>query len=365
VIEIPFELKDRRYAASIGHGLLDSLPELLPGIAGRPCLVVSNRRVWSLHGARLERALRLVGPTSRVLIPDGERFKSARSLARVHDALAAAGISRDGAVIAFGGGVVTDLAGFAAASWMRGIDWVALPTTLLAMVDAALGGKVGINHAAGKNLIGAFHQPRAVVSDPALLATLPARQVRNGAYEAVKCGVLADRALLDEVREMPADVSAWDRVALENMVASASRIKADIVVRDERESGARRLLNLGHTVGHALETATRYRRFLHGEAVGWGLIAAAEIARYRGMLPDSGFERIAGAVDHLGRRPPISDVAPEAIFEALGHDKKVRRGRLHFVLPAARGRVVVRDDVGRGEIRRALRVLAARERDAA
>lgn len=364
MIEIPIELGARTYAVSIGHGLLDALPELLLPVQGRPLFVVSNPKVWGLHGERLTRSLKPVGPLSHVLIPDGERHKSARSLARVHDAMLGAGLPRDGVVVGFGGGVVTDLAGFAAATWMRGIDWVAVPTTLLAMVDAAVGGKVGINHAAAKNLIGAFHQPRAVIADPATLATLSRRQLRNGAYEVVKCGILADRELLATLRRAPVDPRAWDRVLIEGMIASACEVKAEIVGGDEREGGSRRLLNLGHTLGHALEAATSYRRYLHGEAVGWGLIGAAAISRGRGLLTQAAYATIADAVDHLGRRPPMSDVRVEAILQALTHDKKVKASRLNFVLPASRGRIVIRDDVRRSEIRRALRSLAARERAA-
>jgi 3-dehydroquinate synthase len=293
-------------------------------------------------------------------VPDGERYKSRRTLEAVYDAFLDAGLGRDGLVVALGGGVVGDLAGFAAASWMRGVDWVVVPTTLLAMVDSSIGGKVGVNHARAKNMIGAFHQPRAVVIDPELLATLPPRELRSGAYEVLKCGVLGDAALFARLRGAPEGLAGWDEAALDDAIATACRIKADVVSRDEREGHLRHVLNLGHTIGHALEAVTGYRRFTHGEAVGWGLIGACWIACRRGMLAEPAFQAIAEAVDRIGPRPRLSDLDQERILEAISHDKKARAGRVPFVLPTAIGRVVVRDDVTRAEIQAALRALSER-----
>jgi 3-dehydroquinate synthase len=210
-------------------------------------------------------------------------------------------------------------------------------------------------------MIGAFHQPRAVVADPSFLATLPVREFRSGAYEILKCAVLDDQSLFASLRRAPAGLRGWDRASVENAIATACRIKAAVVEKDEREGGLRRVLNLGHTIGHALEAVTRYRRFAHGEAVGWGLVGASWIARQRGLLPDAGFDSISSTVDHIGPRPRISDLAIPRILEALAQDKKVRAGRIVFVLPAAIGRVVVRDDVTRPEVARALRVMVGRE----
>jgi 3-dehydroquinate synthase len=201
-----------------------------------------------------------------------------------------------------------------------------------------------------------------VVADPALLETLPLRELRAGAYEVLKCAVLGARALFSALRDAPPGLEGWPSPGVENAIASACAIKADVVEKDEREGGLRRVLNLGHTLGHALESVTRYRRFTHGEAVGWGLVGAAAIARQRGMLAARTFDAIADAVDHVGPRPPVSDLPVPGIIDALGRDKKVRAGRVVFVLPTAVGRVVVRDDVTRPEIRRALRVMKARER---
>jgi 3-dehydroquinate synthase len=361
MIEVPVDLGARRYPLHVGHGAASLLKELLAPLRGRRVALVSNARVFSLHGARVEKALRGLGQATRILIPDGEAHKSRETLARVHDAMLKARLGRDGLLVAFGGGVVTDLAGFAAATWMRGIDWIPLPTTLLAMVDSAVGGKVGINHPKAKNLIGAFHQPRAVVIDPSFLETLPPRELRSGAYEILKCGLISDRALFHAVQDAPAGLVGWDRIAVENAIASACRIKAEVVEKDEREGGLRRVLNLGHTLGHALEAVTRYRRFTHGEAVGWGLIGAAWIARGKGLLSDAGYRAIAAAVDRIGPRPRLSDLRPQHVLEAMGRDKKFRGRRRVFVLPAGIGRVVIRDDVTATEARRALAAMAARE----
>jgi 3-dehydroquinate synthase len=361
MIEIQVDLGPNSYPIAIGHGLTASLPGLLAPLAGRRTVVVSSRRVWSLHGARVERALKRLGPFTRVLIPDGERHKNRRTLSTVQDAFVKAGLRRDGLVVAFGGGVVGDLAGFAAASYMRGVLWVQLPTTLLAMVDSSVGGKTGINHPRAKNLIGAFHQPKAVIADCAFLETLPARQLRSGAYEALKCGVIADGSLFEAMRKAPAGLKGWSRPDIENAVASACHVKVGIVEKDEREDGLRRVLNLGHTLGHALESVTGYRRFTHGEAIGWGLVGAAWIARRRGLLPDDGFDLVAAAVDHLGPRPRVSDISSPAILDAVGRDKKVKNGRLTFILPLAIGRVAVHDDVDRAEVRDALKVMSSRE----
>ncbi|HLA77125.1 MAG TPA: 3-dehydroquinate synthase [Vicinamibacteria bacterium] len=361
MIEIPVELGARTYPIVIGHGMASSLHELIGQFRGRRFAVVSNLRVSSLHGAKVEQALKKLGTITRILIPDGERHKTLDTMALIHNGLLAAGLGRDAVVVAFGGGVVGDVAGFAAATYMRGVDWVQVPTTLLAMVDSSIGGKVGVNHAKAKNLIGAFHQPRAVVADPSFLDTLPPRELRSGAYEILKCGVIADRALVGAIQAAPPGLRGWGRADLENAIASACRIKAEVVERDEREGDRRRVLNLGHTLGHALEAGTGYRRFTHGEAVGWGLVGAAWIAARKGLLREAAFDAIAAAVDHLGPRPKISDLPAEKILTALAGDKKVREGRPVFVLPTAIGRVEIRADVKTSEIRHALKVMASRE----
>ena len=359
MIEIPVELGERRYLIVIGHGLARLTGEVLVAQKGRRALIVSSPKVWSRHGATVARGMRALSPRGPVLIPDGERYKTRETLARLHDAFLAAGLGRDGLVVAVGGGVVGDIAGFAAATYMRGIPWVGIPTTLLSMVDSSIGGKVGVNHPKAKNLLGAFHQPRAVVVDPAFLSTLPAREVRSGAYEVLKYGVLGDRALFRAFLSAPPDLREWDRALLEGAIATSCRIKAEVVGKDEREKGLRKILNLGHTLGHALETVTRYRRFTHGEAVGWGLLGAATIAQRKGLLKDTTCDAIASAVDRLGPRPPMSDLPTEALLEAVSRDKKAEAGRVPFILPTAIGRVTIRPDVTLADIRHALRVMRA------
>ena len=361
MLEIPVELGLRRYTVSVGQGLVRRLPERLSAFRGRRIVLVASRRVFALHGRPVEKGLRSLGPLEVTLVPDGERFKSPKTLEGLYEAFLEARLGRDGLVVALGGGVVGDMAGYAAATYMRGVDWVVLPTTLLSMVDSSIGGKVGINHPAGKNLIGAFHQPRAVVADPALLETLPLRELRAGAYEVLKCAILADRDLFSALEKAPPGLLGWPAADVETAIGTACAIKADIVERDEREGGLRRVLNLGHTIGHALESLTRYRRFTHGEAVGWGLIGAAAIARQRGLLAERGYAGIVDAVARVGPRPRMSDLPAADVLEGLGRDKKVKAGRVVFVLPARVGRVVIRDDVTRTEIRQALKTMAKNE----
>jgi len=362
MIEIPVELGDRRYPIVIGHGLARLLGDVLGDQKGRRVLVVSSPKVWKLHGPTVSRGLRSLSPKGPVLFPDGERHKTRETLARLHDACLASGLGRDGLVLALGGGVVGDVAGFAAATYMRGIPWVGVPTTLLSMVDSSIGGKVGVNHPKAKNLLGAFHQPRAVVVDPAFLSTLSAREVRSGAYEVLKYGVLGDRALFRSFAGASPDLREWERAALENAIATSCRIKAYVVEKDEREKGLRKVLNLGHTLGHALETVTRYRRFTHGEAVGWGLVGAATIAGRKGLLKDGARAAIVDAVDRLGPRPRLSDLSEGALLEAVSRDKKAEAGRVPFILPTSIGRVVIRPDVTLGDIRHALKAMRACER---
>jgi 3-dehydroquinate synthase len=361
MLQIDVDLGPRSYTVSIGHGLLSRIPELSP-VSRRPHVIVSDSRVWALHGRRVERALGFLGPHQLVLVPPGERSKSRAALARLHDAFLEAELRRDGLVVAVGGGVVGDLAGFAAATFMRGVDWLLLPTTLLAMVDSSVGGKVGINHPLGKNLIGAFHQPAGVIADPELLETLPARQRRSGAYEILKCGLIADVDLFEGMATAPPGLAGWDRPAVDGAIAAAVRVKARVVERDEREGGLRRVLNLGHTVGHALEAVTRYRRFTHGEAVGSGMIVAAAIARGRGLLGAASYERLVAAVERGGPRPSAADLDVSELMAAVGRDKKALAGHVHFVLPRGLGRVLVAGDVTRAEVRRGIRELVRRER---
>jgi 3-dehydroquinate synthase len=336
----------------IGSGISDRLPDLLDahGVGARR-FVVSSPVIWRLHGARLQTALGRVEP---ILLPDGERFKNLQSVSRVYEALIRAGADRGSAIVAVGGGVIGDTAGFAAASFLRGITLAHVPTTLLAQVDSSIGGKVGVNHALGKNLIGAFHQPAVVVIDPQLLTTLPRREFRSGLYEVVKYGMIASRPLFDRVVGQIKAVFAHDPDVLVPVIEESCRIKADVVSKDERESGLRRILNYGHTVGHALEAVTKYRRFRHGEAIAFGMLAAADLAAARGALAEPSRQALADLIAALGPLPVVADIAIGDVLESIRHDKKVVNGRLHFVIAIDIGATMTIDDVTEDELKAVL-----------
>jgi 3-dehydroquinate synthase len=312
--------------------------------------IVSNATVWRLH----EEAFSGVTSEEPILIPDGERFKNAQTVGRIYDALIKARADRSSAIVAVGGGIIGDMAGFAAATYLRGVPVVQVPTTLLAQVDSAIGGKVGVNHAQGKNLIGAFHQPAFVAIDPTLLATLPRREFRAGMYEVIKYGVIASRPLFERVGSSMKALFARDEQALLPVIRESCEIKLAVVAEDPHEHGRRRILNFGHTAGHALEAVTRYRRFRHGEAVAYGMLVAAEIAVTRGAMPAADRDALSALIAKMGPLPAVADIPMAEILDAIGHDKKVVAGTLHFVLPTAIGSTDVVTDVTTDEIARAL-----------
>jgi 3-dehydroquinate synthase len=247
------------------------------------------------------------------------------------------------------------MAGFAAATYLRGITLVHVPTTLLAQVDSAIGGKVGVNHPQGKNLIGAFHQPALVAVDPSLVDTLPRREFRAGLYEVVKYGMIADRALFDRVAANLTALFARQTVVLEPVIAACCRIKAGIVENDEREHGVRKILNFGHTAGHALEAVTKYRRFRHGEAVAYGMLAASELAVARGTMPAEDRDALTRLIVQLGPLPPVGDLTAAQVVQAMRRDKKILNGRLRFVITPKIGEAAVIDDVSEKELAQALK----------
>jgi 3-dehydroquinate synthase len=352
-VRIDVATPSRPYTITLEDGALERTGKILDDLrVPEPRFVVSSPLVWRLHGARLGPALGIGEP---ILVPDGERFKHLQTVARVYEALIRAKADRGSALVTFGGGVIGDLAGFAAATYLRGIALIHVPTTLLAQVDASIGGKVGVNHALGKNLIGAFHQPHAVVIDLSVLETLPRREFRAGLYEVVKYGMTSSAALFDRIGRERNAIFAKEPGVLSAIVSESCRIKAAVVSVDERESGPRRILNFGHTTGHALEAVTKYRRYRHGEAVAYGMLVAAEIATARGALAKSDQTALATLIASLGPLPPIADLVSDEIFEAMGHDKKVLGGRLHFVLPTAIGATAIVNDVTEQEIRAALK----------
>jgi 3-dehydroquinate synthase len=340
------------YSVLIGGGLTGRLGRLLDEWRiGPRRLVVSNPVVWRIHGEQIAEAL----PGAEViLVPDGERHKHLASVARIYDALIRAGADRGSIVVAVGGGVIGDMAGFAAATYLRGVSLVHVPTTLLAQVDASVGGKVGVNLAAGKNLVGAFYPPRLVVTDPAVLGTLPRREYRAGLYEVIKYGMACSADLFARLEREAARLAdpASDIVA--SVVAECCRIKAAIVSADERETGARRVLNFGHTAGHAIEAITGYRRFRHGEAVAWGMLVASQVAIGRGLITEDADRALRALVMKLGPLPHVADLPAGRVLELVGRDKKIVDGLLHVVLPTGIGSVSIVDDVRESELAEAL-----------
>jgi 3-dehydroquinate synthase len=343
---------------TLADGAIDGLSPLLDALkVPAQRFVVSNPLVWRLHGSRLSRAAGIAEP---ILVPDGERYKQLPTVARIYDALVRANADRASTLITFGGGVVGDMAGFAAATYLRGIALVHVPTTLLAQVDSGIGGKVGVNHPLGKNLIGSFYQPHAVIVDPSVLGTLHRREFRAGLYEVIKYGMTSSASLFDRILRQRAAIFAREPQVLMSIIAESCRIKATVVAADEREAGHRRILNFGHTAGHAIEAVTKYRRFRHGEAVAYGMLVAAELARARGALADLDSQALADLIAALGPLPSITDVSTAAILDAMQHDKKMVAGRLHFVLPTAIGATAIVDDVTEKEMVAALKKIGFR-----
>ncbi|MDQ3010982.1 MAG: 3-dehydroquinate synthase [Acidobacteriota bacterium] len=360
-------LGDRSYDINIADGALQQVGEITRAALGnktRKLAIISNARVHGFYGKAVEKGLKQAGfATLTHLIGDGERAKSLATAEKALSFMIANRFERSDAVVALGGGVVGDLAGFIAACFQRGVNYVQIPTTLLAQIDSSVGGKTAVNHNLGKNLIGAFHQPRAVIIDPQTLATLPKRELRAGLYEALKYGVIRDHPLFILIKDQLDGINALDPELLARIIARCCQIKAEVVTADERESGLRRILNFGHTVGHALEAVTAYRRLKHGEAVGYGMQCASSIAEKAGIIPHAEADAIRLGVAELARigqvkkLPRIDDLKSQEIIAAMAHDKKVAQGKLPFILPTRIGDVIVRDDIPPAIIRAAVREL--------
>jgi 3-dehydroquinate synthase len=344
------------YPVLIAPGLSRHLTALLhaQGVTGQ-CLLVSASPIWRLHGVRFRR-LPDAGPRP-ALLPDGERAKTLASVDRLYAECVRRRLDRSATIVAVGGGVVGDVAGFAAATYLRGIRIVHVPTTLLAQVDSAIGGKVGVNLPAGKNLVGAFHPPALVVCDPQLLLTLPPREFRSGLYEVVKYGVISSRSLFDTLETSLGAVLARDMDLLTRVIAECGRLKASVVMADERETGPRRVLNFGHTIGHALEAITKYRRFRHGEAIGHGMLAAAHLSARRGLLTAADEERLDALIRAMGTLPRVTDLSIADALDVVARDKKVVRRRLHFVLARGIGATEIVTDVTTRDLQAAMRHL--------
>ncbi len=340
VDRLTVELGERSYPILIGPALLADaalVDELVPRTA---VLLVSNTTVAPLYAAALKRGL---GDRTLVeaIVPDGESYKTLATLSRILDVAVANRLARDCTVVALGGGVVGDMAGFAAACYQRGVDFVQVPTTLLAQVDSSVGGKTGVNHPGGKNLIGAFHQPVAVLADTDTLATLPPRELRAGLAEVIKYGLIHDAAFFDWLEVNVDRLLAGNPEALTHAIRRSCEVKAEIVARDEHEHGDRALLNLGHTFGHAIESATGYRTWLHGEAVGAGMLMAAAMSRECGFLSPADVTRLRALLHRVGLPIAAPDVTPAAALEHMKIDKKVQAGRMRFVLLERIGAAVV------------------------
>lgn len=364
ILRIDVPLGARSYPILIGHGLLDDPPIWRTAMDGRQVLVVSNEIVAGLYLQRLRDGLTGLAHDV-VILPDGEASKTLHCVARIFEALAALRATRDATVIALGGGVIGDLAGFAAACWMRGIDVVQMPTTLLAMVDSSVGGKTAVNLDAGKNLVGAFHQPRQVLVDTATLDSLPAREYRSGLAEVAKYGAIGDPAFLDWLAANTTALLARDRHAVAHAVAESCRYKAAIVSRDEHEQGERALLNFGHTFAHALEAETGFGTLLHGEAVAIGMVLAARLSSSLGLAPDGDADRLEHLLAGFGlpvRVPAGTSIG--ALLERMQLDKKNRAGRLRLVLWRGSGNAYIAEDIDPQAIHAVLCASAATSRPA-
>jgi 3-dehydroquinate synthase len=342
---VAIELGDRSYAILIGAGLLDAAEVWSDTPRSAQALVVTNTTVAPLYAQRLRRAVADRHEQVHIVaLPDGEEHKGWETLNRIFDELLAKACDRKTVLYALGGGVVGDMTGFAAACYMRGVPFVQVPTTLLAQVDSSVGGKTAINHPLGKNMIGAFHQPVAVVADTATLATLPPRELAAGLAEVAKYGAIHDLAFLEWIEDHAGALLQRDAAALAHVIRRSCEIKAEIVAADERESGARALLNFGHTFGHAIESAQGYGNWLHGEAVAAGMAMAARFSSRLGRLPAADAERLVKLLEKLGLpvRPPR--IATDVWLGYMGRDKKNEAGRVTLILLDALGRASVVKD---------------------
>jgi 3-dehydroquinate synthase len=345
------------YSAVVERGVLSRLGSYLPPSAGH-VFVASSRDVWEHHGKLIEQGMS-GRPFHTLFFDAGEHNKRLCSVEKLAEEMMRSGGDRSSVVIGFGGGIVTDMAGFLAAIFMRGIPVIQIPTTLLAQVDAAVGGKTGVNLVAGKNLIGSFHQPLAVLVDPEVLRTLPEREYRAGLFEVVKHGVIASPELFAVMAKRSVEVLAQTPAVVDFIISDSVRIKAEVVSADEKESDLRRILNFGHTVGHALEAETSYSRFLHGEAVAFGMNAATHLASMIGMLGAAERDSILHAVSLYGPIPSLAGISAAPLVARTNSDKKTLHGQVHFVLPDRIGHVKIISGIDPAVVTRAVEAALA------
>ncbi|HHV77578.1 MAG TPA: 3-dehydroquinate synthase [Syntrophothermus lipocalidus] len=345
--KVSVNLGARSYDIHIGANLLEQSGQIIKeGARSENLFLVSNPTVFSLYGAAVIKSCEDSGlKVVATLIPDGEEYKTMGQAEEVIGEAIRRGIDRESLLVALGGGVVGDLAGFVAAVYQRGIDFVQIPTTLLAQVDSSVGGKVAVNHQAGKNMIGAFHQPRTVIVDVHTLASLSEREFAAGMAEVVKYGIILDESFFVFLENRLSDIKDRDEQVMESIVKRCCELKAMVVEEDETERGLRAVLNLGHTFGHAVETLTGYSAYRHGEAVSIGMILACSLARDLGLMGAGEVERVVGILVELGLPVRLPQIDSRSVLNAMYRDKKTRGGKLRLVLPCGIGRAVVRDDI--------------------
>lgn len=332
-IVLNVDLGERSYPITIGPDLLDDSALLTRHIGGRKVAIVSNTTVAPLYLDRVTKSLEAGGKeVISIILPDGEEHKNWASLMRIFDALLSHQCDRKTTLVALGGGVIGDMTGYAAASYMRGVDFIQIPTTLLSQVDSSVGGKTGINHPLGKNMIGAFYQPRAVIADTATLATLPDRELSAGLAEVIKYGAIIDAVFFDWLEANTGKLVARDKAALAYAIARSCEIKADVVRQDEREGGLRAILNYGHTFGHAIEAGLGYGQWLHGEAVGCGMVMAADLSCRLGLTDASAAARIKALVAASGLPVKAPDLGTQRWLDLMQVDKKNEGGAIKFIL---------------------------------
>jgi len=374
---IRVETPSAKYDVFAGSGLLAELaPRIERAVKRLPrrVFVVTSPEIWALWGKKFLRSFHEMAGEARgrqenfeapvaLFLPPGEQHKTVKSVERLLREMVKAGGDRGSLLIAFGGGIVGDVGGFVAATFMRGINYVQVPTTFLAQVDSSVGGKVGVNLPEGKNLVGNFLQPRAVFADIGVLGTLPDRELHAGLMESVKAGFIRDRALVRFMEEHSEEILAREPKALEKVIAASIRMKAEVVRKDERENGLRMILNFGHTVGHALEQATKYKAMLHGEAVAWGMVATLAVARRRGTITGGQMERMEKLIYRYGPLPKLK-VTAARVMAATGRDKKNVGGVRRFVLPVGIGDAGVVEDVSVAELEAGVRYMLVRSRTA-
>jgi len=345
------DLGDRSYPIHIGPGLLDRADLVLPHLAQKRVAIVTNTTVAPLYLERLTRTLTDAGvAVTPIVLPDGEEYKDWQTLNLIFDALLQSRAERKTTLIALGGGVIGDMTGFAAACYQRGVPFIQVPTTLLAQVDSSVGGKTGINHPLGKNMIGAFYQPKVVLADTDTLKTLPARELSAGLAEVIKYGLIWDAEFLGWLEANMEKLRALDAQAISHAIFRSCEIKAQVVAQDEREGGIRAILNLGHTFGHAIETGMGYGNWLHGEAVAAGMVLAADASRRLGWLTDADVERTRALIRAAGLPDTAPDLGVARYLEYMGHDKKVEAGKIRFVLLKKIGEAVITADLPRDDL---------------